>query len=152
MKFSTRKDLDSPADAVFDNLSNFAVFEAAALKRGARVEAAGAGDARLWRVHFPLRGKTREIAVALSRFDRPGALGFSGESRSFQIELALTLLALSRTRTRLGVELDVRPRSLSGRLLLQTLRLSKAAYARRFDAAVERFARKVERDRFRPRD
>lgn len=152
MKFSTRKDMEAPIEAVFDTLSNFAAFERAALKRGAEVSGVEAQDgAQAWQLRFPLRGRTREIVVAMVRCDRPEALAFAGESKSFDIQLALTLLALSRARTRLGVELDVRPRSLSGRLLLQTMRLTKAGYQRRFDGAIEQFARKLERNRFGPR-
>ena len=152
MKFSTRKDMEAPIDAVFDNLSNFAAFERAALRRGAEVSGAEAQDGmQAWQLRFPLRGRTREITVVLLRSDRPETLAFAGESRSFDIRLGLTLLALSRARTRLGVELDVRPRSRSARLLLQTMRLTKAGYQRRFDGAVEQFAKKLERDRFGPR-
>jgi hypothetical protein len=151
MKFSTRKDLESPVEAVFDNLSNFAAFERAATRRGVEVVASGSGVLeRAWQLRFPLRGKMRAVAVLLDRIERPGALGFAGESKSFDLRLDLTLFALSRTRTRIGVELDVRPRTLSGRLLLQSMRISKAGYARKFDAAVEGFALKLEQNRFRP--
>ncbi len=151
MKFSTRKDLESPIESVFDTLSNFPVFERAALRRGIKVAPSSDGDAKQrWELRFPLRGKIRTVEVALERFERPEALAFAGESKSFDIQLVLSLLALSRVRTRLGVELDVRPRSLSGRLLLQSMRLSKAGYSRRFEDAVQNFATKLEKNGFGP--
>ncbi len=151
MKFSTKKDLESPMDAVFDNLSNFAAFERAVRRRGVELTTAGPEAAgRVWQLRFRLRGKMRALSVLLDRIDRPEAMGFSGESKSFDMRLDLTLFALSRARTRLGVELDVRPRTLSGRLLLQSMRISKAGYARKFDAAVEDFAGKLEKNRFGP--
>jgi len=152
MKFSTKKDLESPVEAVFENLSNFAAFEREARRRGVEVTPSAPGaEARGWQLGFPLRGKMRAVAVLLDRLDRPEAMAFTGESKSFDMRLDLTLFALSRTRTRLGVELDVRPRTLSGRLLLQSMRISKSGYARRFDHAVEGFAGKLERNLFSPK-
>lgn len=151
MKFSTRQDIESPIEAVFDNLSNFDAYERAALKRGLGVtRRATAEGESAWDLQFPLRGKMRSVIVSLVRLERPEHLGFAGESRSFQIEATLTLIALSKARTRMGVELDIRPRTMSGRLLLQSLRLSKGGYSRKFEAGVQSFAKKIERNRFRP--
>lgn len=151
MKFSTRKDLNLPLEAAFDNLSNFAAFERAARRRGAEVVASGPEAAALaWQLRFPLRGKMRALSIVLDRIERPEAMAFTGESKSFDIRLDLTLFALSRTRTRLGVELEVRPRTLSGRLLLQSMRIAKSGYVRKFDAAVQGFAGKLEQNRFAP--
>ncbi len=151
MKFSTRTDIESPVEAVFDNLSNFAAFERAARRRGAEVVASASGAVPSWQLRFPLRGKMRALTILLDRIERPEAMAFVGESKSFDLRLDLTLFALSRTRTRLGVELDVRPRTLSGRLLLQSMRIGKAGYVRKFDAAVQGFAGKLEQNRFAPR-
>jgi hypothetical protein len=152
MKFSTKQDIESPVEAVFDNLSNFAAFEGDARRRGIEVVASGQDEAaRSWQIRFPMRGKMRALSVLLDRLQPPEAMGFTGESKSFDIRLDLTLFALSRSRSRLGVELDVRPRTLSGRLLLQSMRISKSGYARKFDAAVQGFAGKLEKNRFRPK-
>jgi hypothetical protein len=151
MKFSTRKDLDLPVEVVFDTLSNFAAFERAARRRGAEVVAAGPDAAApAWQLRFPLRGRMRALSLTLDRIERPEAMRFVGESRSFDIRLDLTLIALARARTRLGVELEVRPRTLSGRLLLQSMRIAKAGHVRRFEAAVESFAGRLERNRLAP--
>lgn len=151
MKFSTRKDLEMTLEAAFDTLSNFAAFERAARRRGAEVVASGPeAAAPTWQIRFPLRGRMRALRVTLDRIERPETMAFAGESKSFDIRLDLTLFALSRTRTRLGVALEVRPRTLSGRLLLQSMRIAKAGYVRKFEAAVEGFAGKLERNRFAP--
>ena len=151
MKFSTRKDMEAPIDAIFDKLSNFAAFERAALKRGIEVtrDTPSAGMPG-WQIRFPLRGKMRSLSVALDAIDAPEAMSFAGESKSFDLRLDLTLIVLSRARTRLGVELDIRPRTLSGRLLLQSMRLTKPGYTRKFDTAVQSFAERLEKNHFSP--
>lgn len=149
MKFSTRADLEAPAGKVFDTLSDFGAFERFARRKGVEVtRKAVGGEAQGWHLRFALRGRMREMSVRLSDFERPERMNFAAGSKSFEMEFALTLIALSKSRTRLGVELDVRPRTLSGRLLLQSMRLAKSSNSRRFEAAVRSFADKVERGEF----
>lgn len=144
MRFSSRTDLEMPIQTVFDRLSDFPRFEAAARKRGAEVKPIVAGkDGRGWDMRFRLRGRMRSVKVVLDRFERPDLLTFDGESKSFTLALAVTLVALSRSHTRLGVEVDIRPRTLSGRLLLQSARLMKSGYARKFDEGVKAFAERI---------
>lgn len=147
MKFSSRADLEMPIDTAFDRLSDFPRFEASARRRGADVtRIAGVGDRQAWDLRFRLRGKMRALSVTLDRFDRPEALSFDGESKSFTIAVALTLVALSRNHTRLGVEVDIRPLTLSARFLLQSARLMKSTYARKFDEGVKAMAVKIAED------
>jgi hypothetical protein len=147
MKFSTRADMEAPVGRTFDTLSDFGAFERFARRRGVEVtRSAQAGEAQGWHLRFSLRGRKREMSVRLADFERPERMTFAAESKSFDLEFALTLIALSKSRTRLGVELDVRPRSLSGRLLLQSMRLAKSSYSRRFETAIRSFAEKLERN------
>ncbi|SPH25075.1 hypothetical protein DEA8626_04110 [Defluviimonas aquaemixtae] len=148
MKFSTREDIEAPADTVFDALSNFERFERAAIKRGADVArldplaevAPGLG----WSIRAPVRGRMRRVMCEMTGFDRPNGMVFSAESKGFLMELKLRLVMLSQARTRLGVEFEIRPRGLTSRLLLQSARINKASYARRFEARVQKFASEVE--------
>ena len=55
-----------------------------------------------------------------------------------------TFIALSRKRTRVIVGLDMRPRTLSARLLIQSLKFAKANLYSRFEARVGRFAKDIE--------
>ena len=144
MRFAARADMDLPIDTAFDRLSDFAAFERIAAKRGVEVERTGkAGSADAWHLKFRLRGKMRAMALTLDRCERPEALAFLGESKSFNLHGVITLIALSRTRTRLGTEIDVRPRTLSGRLFLQSMRLVKSGYSRKFEAGVQSLAERI---------
>ncbi|MEZ5777863.1 MAG: SRPBCC family protein [Paracoccaceae bacterium] len=154
MKFSTREDIEAPADAVFDALSDFEAFERAAMRRGADVSridpVAPIGEGLSWNLRFPVRGKMRRMVCILRRYDRASAIGLHGESNGYLAQLDLTLLALSKGRTRLGVELEIRPRTLPARLMLQSVRLSKSSYSRRFEARVQKFAADLELQHLKP--
>lgn len=155
MKFSTKEDIEAPAEFVFDALANFPVYERAALRRGADVtrvdRLAETGPGLTWSLRFPVRGKMRRIVCELERFERPEAMDFIAESPGFNAWLNVGLVALSRTRTRLAVDLVIKPRTLTARLMLQSIRLNKASYTRRFQSRVQKYAAELELRHLGPR-
>jgi hypothetical protein len=54
------------------------------------------------------------------------------------------MVALSRTRTRLLVSMELRPTTLSSRLLVQSLRLAKARLNGRLKSRMQEFAHRME--------
>ena len=148
MKFSTREDIDAPAEAVFDALSDFDAISRAGMQRGIevrrtdRLEAAGVGMS--WQVGFDWRGKRREVMGMLHHYEPPHQMRFEAESPTFALTLILTLVALSKKRTRLGVELEIRPKTLAARLMIQSMKLGKANLSRRFSARVRTLATTIE--------
>ena len=128
MKFSTRRDVDLPADRLFDAAADFNHIERMLVRRGVRVQRVDPahGSPMAWDLTFDYRGRTRELSLAVTRFDRPELLEMSGHSDAFDLTLAATVVALSRSRSRLNVEVEVKPRTLKSRLLLQTAKLSKS--------------------------
>ena len=81
------------------------------------------------------------------RFDQPNEMcvlsSTSGVDGTGQIEL----VALSRNRTRMRVELDVKPKTLPARLLMQSARLARNTLNRRYKTRVANFAEDME-DRY----
>lgn len=148
MKFSTREDIEAPAEVVFNALVDFESFERAAMRYGAEVTRtdplAEIGPGLSWSARFPIRNKMRRVLCELRQFDRPTALSVHAESNGYMGQLDVRLLALSRGRTRLGIELEIRPRTLPARLLLQSVRLNKASYNRKFEHRVQKFAADIE--------
>lgn len=148
MKLSTRQDIEAPVDRVFAALSDFPAFERAALRRGAEVAridgltvpAAGMS----WSLVFAWRGKRRRAVCMLHDYAPPEAMRLTAEGEGIDLTLALGLMALSRGRSRLGVALELRPRSLTARLMLQTARLGKARLVRKFEARIAEFALRIE--------
>ncbi len=148
MKFSTREDIEAPAEVVFDAMSDFAAFERSAMRRGAEVSrvdrVADLGVGLTWSLRFPVRGKMRRAVCELEQYDPPNGMRCRLESSGFDGLLTLGLVALSRSRTRLGVQLEVKPLTLKARLLLQSVRLNRASYERRFEGRVQKFASDLE--------
>lgn len=139
MKFSTRRDVDLPAERLFDAAADFHQIERMLVRRGARVQRVDPahGSPMAWHLAFDWRGRTREVDLAVTRFDRPELLEMRGHSDTFELMLAATVVALSRSRSRLHLEAEVKPRSMKARLLLQTAKLSKGKIDRVF---ADRFA------------
>lgn len=148
MKFSTKEDVEAPAELIFAAMSDFAGFERSAMRRGAevaRVDPAGeVGVGMTWSLRFPVRGKMRRVVCELEEYDPPVGIRCRIEGSGFEAMLTLGLVALSRSRTRLGVQLEVKPRTLAARLIIQSVRLNRASHTRKFEGRVQKFAADLE--------
>ncbi len=148
MKFSTREDIEAPIERVFASVTDFDGFERQALRRGAEVMRSDSygkpGLGSEWQMRFPFRGKTREVHARITRFEAPS--GFEAETRSGGIDglFTLDLMALSPRRTRLSLAFDLKPRTLSARLLIQSLKFAKSNLSKRFSNRVWQFAQGIE--------
>lgn len=144
MKFSAREDVNAPVEAVFAALTRFENHERAAMRRGIEVRRRGEptaeGVGTVWDLRFTLRGKGRELALEVVRFDPPYDLVVGLRSRNVTGAVTCELFALSRTRTRLTFAAEVRPLTLPARLLIQSLRLTKPKLDRKFKERVAEFA------------
>ena len=151
MKFSSKEDVEAPIDQVFDMLADFEAHERQAFRRGIEVqrtdkrETPGVGSS--WHGSFDMRGKRREIDVVVTAFDRPDSIHFSSDMQGLQGVMTLELVALSPQRTRMAIEVDLKPKTLPARLLLQSLKLGKKALNKRFKLRVAEHAKGME-DRF----
>ena len=148
MKFSTREDIEAPVDAVFDMLSDFASFERAALRRGAEVQRTDQmrvpGVGMTWAAAFDLRGRKRELELELVTFDKPDEIAVESTSPGMIGQFSMELMALSRSRTRVLVELEIKPINLRARLLVQSMKLAKASLTRRYKTRVAEYAKGME--------
>jgi hypothetical protein len=148
MKFSTKEDINAPADAVFAMFSDFEVFERAAIRRGAEVRRTDRmttpGPGMTWHAAFDMRGKRRQIEVEMVTFDRPDLVVLESISPGMLGTTTFQMTALSDTRTRLHVELELKPLNLSSRLLVQSLKLAKNSLTTKFKLSVGKFARQAE--------
>lgn len=148
MKFSSREDLEAEAPFIFDQLTDFSGFEHMARRRGVQSKRLDAlqeiGPGMSWDIGFRFRGKPRTLILDLTRYERPECLEFTGESGSFNLVATVTVVALSPKRCRIIAELELRPRSLGARLMLQSARLGKGALTRKFAERVQLLARELE--------
>lgn len=151
MKFSTREDIQASIDDVFVLLSDFEIYERSAMRRGADVRRlnpnAAANVGLTWEASFDMRGKRRDLTVVLSVYDAPNIMTFDTTAKGLHAQLTIELVALSRTRTRMTVGLELKPNSIPARLFIQSLKLGKTRLTKRFKERVALFAKDIE-DRF----
>ncbi len=144
MKLVAREDISAPIEAVFEQLSDFDGFERSVLRRGAemsRLDALPApGVGMTWRTAFDYRGRPREALIELTSFDGPDRMTLIVKSSGLDIDLLVDLVAMSRTRTRMSVSTEIRPRTLPARLLLQSMKLARHGMLTRFRRKVGEFA------------
>lgn len=148
MKFSTKEDIDAPLDAVFAMATDFDAFERSAMRRGADVQRTDSlgtvGVGMSWAASFPMRGRRRTIDIKLTDYDPERGVTASATSPGLHGRFNVDLIALSRTRTRMAVELDIKPQNLSARLFVQSLRLAKANLNKRFKLRVAEYVKVME--------
>lgn len=151
MKFSTKEDVEIPIDDAFELLSDFESFERAALRHGAEVSRSDdltqPGAGMTWKVRAKFRNKQRQFNIVLSEYDPPTQMAYDIGSPNLKGTFLVELVALSRNRTRVRVELDVRPKTLSARLLMQSAKLARNTLNRRYKNRVSHFAADIE-DRY----
>ena len=144
MKFSAREDIEVPIAAVYRHVTDFEAIQTQLRGRGIEVERdsnapVGQVGAR-WTARFFYKGRSHDLEAELVALDPDQ--GYAVESRSGGV-IGLTvvdLVALSPTRTRILVSLELRPTTLSSRLLVQSLKLAKGSLNRRFKSRVGDYA------------
>jgi len=148
MKFSARDDIEAPVDFVFDAIADFTAFERSAMRRGAEVQRTDGGGAigvgAAWRVQFRFRGKDRVLEPRIESLDRPNGYAVRSISGGLESDLTVELVQLSPKRTRLQVDLELTPKSLSSRLMVQSMKLARTTLTRRFSKRVSQYAQEIE--------
>lgn len=148
MIFTTKEDIEAPIDAVFRAVSNFNAFERSALRRGARVQRVDRkthpSTSIAWDVRFTFRGKKREMLVELTEFDEPNRILAQSLSSSIEGKVSVGLVALSKNRTRMVIDMEIKPKTLPARLIVQSMRLAKGKLTKRYRLKVAGFANDIE--------
>lgn len=151
MQFTSKENIEVPIDQVFEMLTEFDRHERSAMRRGAEVtrtdKLTEPGVGARWDVNFDFRGKPREVHLEVVEFDKPYEMTLQTEMQGFDSTINLQLVALSKTLTRLNVTADLSPKTLSARLMVQSLKLAKSNVGKRFDTRLAAHARDME-DRY----
>ncbi|GAB4297622.1 MAG: hypothetical protein Kow0058_14310 [Roseovarius sp.] len=143
MKFTSRHDVEAPIAFVFAQMTDFAALERQAMHRGADVQRIdklnGAGTGMMWDAQFKLRGKRRQLRLELTDLDPPNGLAMTSQSANLDGRVVADLVALSRDSTRVTMAFELRPRTLPGKLLVQSLKLARRSLSRRIDERLTAF-------------
>ena len=148
MRFSTREDIEAPIESVFAAATDFDGFERQALRRGADVQRTDSygkpGVGTEWDLKFAFRGKDRNVHARMIEFEAPN--GFKADTTAGGLEglVSVEFVSLSPRRTRMQIAIDLKPTSLSARLLIQSLKFAKGNISKRFSNRVWQFAQDIE--------
>lgn len=148
MKFSAREDIDGAIEDVFRFLTDFEAFERQAIRRNLDAQRTDslrqAGVGMAWHTQFRLRGRVRQLDITLSELEAPNSLVFQGRSKGLHTVFSVELIALSPSRTRMTVTLDLSPKTLPARLMVQSLKLIRKTITPRFKTRLHDFDRTME--------
>lgn len=149
MKLSTREDIEAPIAYVFQRVSDFERFERRAMRQGADVSRRAEGLVEIgmiWDIAFEFRGRSRKAQAELTGMETQHAIEIISRSDGLTAVTQVETVALSGTRTRVLVSCDLRAKTLTARLLLQSLKLAKTKLTKRFKARVLDYAESIEDD------
>jgi len=148
MQFTSKEDIEAPIEQVFVEITDFQRFERAGLRRGAEVQRtdtlAAPGVGMIWQARFRLRGRMRDVIIRLVEYDPPNGIVLTAESVTIEGRMSVDLVALSRGRTRLGVDLTLAPRGIAGGLILQSLKLARSNLTKKFRLRLADYAMDME--------
>jgi uncharacterized protein YndB with AHSA1/START domain len=149
MILTAQEDIEAPIDRVFAELSDFDGIERQAMRRGVQVQRRGSVDAPVaagtaWEVGFTFRGKTRDAVITLTDCIPSEKLVFDTVSGGLEAQAVVDCVALSRGRTRISLHSELIPKTLSARLLVQSLKLAKGGVEKRFRRRMAGFAKDLE--------
>jgi hypothetical protein len=153
MKFVTKEDIECPIAHVFAQVADFAGFERQALRRGANVRRTdqkpqqGLGSG--WHVVFSFRGKERQMQAVVTAWDPPNGYGVQSSSSGIDGTVVVELVPLSRNRTRLSLSIELKPKTIAARIMVQSLRLGRGTLQRRLDLRMSDYASEIV-ERYRP--
>ncbi|WP_107495016.1 SRPBCC family protein [Thalassobius sp. I31.1] len=150
MKFTAKHDLEAPVEGVFARCSDFAAIEKAALERGVEVTRRSVltqpGAQLGWDVRVKLRGRARNLQVELVGCDAPDSVIYVIEGAGVRSEVVTEFVSLARNRTRIHVAIDIRPKTMGGRLLIQSLKLAKGSLNRKLKKRLADFGLRLEEE------
>ncbi|MFD0981790.1 MULTISPECIES: SRPBCC family protein [Tropicimonas] len=148
MKLSTQEEIDAPIERIWAAVTNAGDYERQVRRKGVEVtrhsEGADLGVGTTWTAKFDFRGLQRELHTEISTFDAPNLLVLDSVVGGVDAVAQVELTELPGNRTRLAASVDMKPTSIPGRVLIQTLRLAKTTLTNRFQRRVRRFAREME--------
>ena len=147
MKFSAREDIEAPAEFVFQQITDFQSYVRQALRWGADVRRLDSGEYKIgsaWDVAFNYRGKDRKLRLIVEEQKAPSMVRVSSKSDGLEGETVLEVVPLSKNRTRIAASIDIKPKTLSARLLIQSLKLARTNLSNRFKRRVSIFAEDLE--------
>lgn len=151
MKLTAKTDLEVPAAFVFSSLVDHPTWEREAVRNGVEIERpAGSpesGVGAAWRIRGHFRGKARNLLVTITEEVPDQRLVLSMDSPTVDGLSRIEVMVLSPRRSRLRVDLELKPKTLAARLFINTMRLAKGRVQARFEKGLGSLGARI-KDRY----
>jgi hypothetical protein len=148
MKFKVSQDVAAPLAMVWRHFTDFASFETEARARGATITRVGdwteAAQGVGWNGQLRFRGKTHPTAAQITQLIAPRLCTIESRIGGMNCHSEMSFVPLSAGVTRVGLILNLSSGTLSARLLLQTLKLTRGRILHRLHAMIGAQGRPVE--------
>lgn len=72
-----------------------------------------------WIIDFDRCERTEPVRLVVNQFDRPGRISMSGLSRTLELSIEMTIIALNGSQSRAIIDFSIRPRDLRANLMLR---------------------------------
>lgn len=151
MKLTAKTDLEVPAAFVFATLIDNASWEREAVRNGVDVErppgTPNNGVGAEWRIRGHFRGKSRKALIRVEEMVVDQRLVLVIDSPSMEGNSRIEVMVLSPRRSRLRIDLEVKPKTLAARLFINTMRLAKGRVQARFERGLGQLGGRI-KDRY----
>ncbi|MEL6954528.1 MAG: SRPBCC family protein [Pseudomonadota bacterium] len=148
MKLKITQDATASAQQVYAAFTDFARYEE--MLRDSDVTLSRKGGwglpepGRGWTGKAMVRSKLRRLDATIVAMEPDRGLELECKIGGLRIEHAIALVPLGQRLTRVNAVIDLKPDTLSARLLVQSLKLARAKLLQRMQARLEREVARVE--------
>ena len=147
MKIEYFEDVAVPAEFVFRRLTDFTRHERQAIAQGATVRRLDGGTegavGAAWQIGFNHRGRKRDMRAEITAWTPPHKVHIDAATGGLDIHLVVGVVALSARLTRINVSINLMPRSITARLLVQTLKLTRGTVTARLQARLKAMGEEI---------
>jgi hypothetical protein len=137
MKLTAKTDLEVPAAFVYATLVDHPTWEREAVRNGIEIERPADSPERgvgaSWLIRGQFRGKARKVLVKIDEETPSQRVGVTMDSPSMEGVARIEVMVLSPRRSRVRIDLEVKPKTLAARLMINTMRLAKGRVQARFE-------------------
>lgn len=148
MKFSTREEINVPIDQVFAAMVDFETMEERIVARGGSAQRLDdlqtKGPGMAWDIAFTFKGASRQLEARVAQYKPYERIRVESTSDGLDGEMICNLSETKSGKTQLNMSVELKPKTLSARLLVQSMKLAKATMNKRFKNRIAEFGREIE--------
>ncbi|GHA44476.1 hypothetical protein GCM10008927_06660 [Amylibacter ulvae] len=148
MELKTKRTVQAPIDLVFQEFTNFVWFESVALSRGLNIERTDAmvdiQTGISWHLSGRIRGKQRDVDIAVTQFIPQKSTGFRCESKALDSQIDINFTPDGPARTKVKITIAPTAKNISARLMLQSVKLAQKTIEKRISSRMKDFCTTIE--------